>query len=106
MELVEHLMSDKSLFVLHPTDDARYYHSIQSALGGDGVRWALVFRRLGLYHTFDANNAHAKVNTTSTEGKTVALHTLRYDRYGKIVENTSRGDTEDGGRGSKRRRGY
>jgi len=100
-------MSDKSLFVLHPNDDALYYHSIQSALGGGGVRWALVFRRLGLYHTFDATNAHAKVNTTTTKGKTVALHTLRYDRYGKLVENTSRGDTEDGGRrGTKRERGH
>lgn len=78
-------MADGTIFILTPEDDARTFHSTAEALGDEGERYALVFRRLELFNKFEPDAPYAMCTEKNKGGEVVPTHTARFNRLGKLV---------------------
>jgi hypothetical protein len=80
-KLKMHKMSDGSIFILTPEDDAAAFHGTEAAPGKGKERFALVFRRLELYNKFDTEPPYAMC-TEGSDDDEVPTHTARFNRSG------------------------
>ena len=79
-----HKMSNGTIFILTPADDAAAFHGTEAAPGHGNERFALVFRRLELYNKFDTEPPYAMC-TEGTGAREVPTHTARFSRSGNRV---------------------
>ena len=77
-------MSNGTIFILTPADDAAAFHGTEAAPGHGNERFALVFRRLELYNKFDTEPPYAMC-TEGTGAREVPTHTARFSRSGNRV---------------------
>merc|ERR1712046_59304 len=85
-----HTLDSESWFILSPEDDDKFFHRVPP---GHGRRYAILFRRLGLYSTFETSPPYRMVAVWNTKPIVPKWH-VRMDRCGKLKElrkNTAKG---------------